>query len=77
MSENFRIILRPLEELHIQKRNSVKIEKVELKNDLDLKFKPGLYKMVESFLSGDNSRLCSISDQARIAPVYCQIANYI
>ena len=76
MSRNLRIILQPLEQLYIQKRGSVAIEKVEIDDSADKNFKPGLLRMVESFLRGDTSSLCSISGQASIFPVYCRIAGY-
>ena len=43
-----------MEELHIQKIGSVKIEKVEIDDDLDKKYKPGLYKQVSAFIFGDH-----------------------
>jgi len=76
MSRNFRIILRPLEQLQIQKRGSVSIERVNVDDTLDLKYKPGLYLMVEDFLREENDGLCSIEDQVYAFRYYCQIANY-
>lgn len=55
MTNAHRLIFRPLEELHIQEKRSVKIEKVDLDNSLDVDFKPGLYSEVKSFLYNDIS----------------------
>lgn len=45
-----RLYQKPLEELHIQELDSVKIGKVDIDDSLDKKFKPELYKEVQSFL---------------------------
>lgn len=50
MTRKHRLYFKPMEELHIQELDSVKIEKVEIDDSLDKKFKPGLYKEVQSFL---------------------------
>jgi len=46
-----RYIFRPFEKLHIQQLGSVKIDEIILNNELDTKFKPGLYEQVNSFLN--------------------------
>jgi predicted dehydrogenase len=46
-----RYIFRPLEKLQILKHNTVSVESVEMDDQLDLKFKPGLYRQTESFLN--------------------------
>lgn len=51
LTANHRLIFRPLEQLQIQKLGSVLIEKVELKDELDQNFKPGLYLQTKSFLN--------------------------
>ena len=76
MSRNFRTILRPLEQLYIQKRGTLTTERVSTDDTIDQKFKPGLYNMTDSFLSGKHSGLCTIDEQADIFRYYCQIANY-
>jgi hypothetical protein len=49
-----RLILRPMEQLYIQKIGSVAIEKVEIDDILDREYKPGLYLQVKSFLKNDS-----------------------
>lgn len=68
MTSEHRLIFRPLEELQIQEKRSVKIEKVEVDNRLDIEYKPGLYREVESFLNNE------ISD--RTVTVERQIKNW-
>lgn len=50
-----RFIFRPLEQLQVQNKGSIKIEQVEIDDVLDKAFKPGLYKQVETFLYNCNS----------------------
>jgi predicted dehydrogenase len=61
---NNRYIFRPLEELWIQKSKSVKLEKCFFDDDLDRKFKPGLYNQLIAFLfNQDDVRLIDINKQ--------------
>jgi len=61
LTHKHRYIFRPLEELKIQKLDSIKIETETLDDSLDKEFKPGLFRMVEAFLEGkEDQRLTSI-----------------
>lgn len=61
---NHRIIFRPMEQLKIQKINSLVINDVDIDDDLDKKFKPGLYKQVESFLNDkDDGKKITVHQQ--------------
>ena len=71
-----RLILRPLEKLQVCKIGSVKVEEVSLKNDLDTKYKPGLYRQTESFLKEDDYLFCSLKEQLENTTIYSQIAGY-
>lgn len=78
MTKNYRLIFRPLEKLQAQKRGSFELASIEIDNELDIKFKPGLFKEVESFL-GDKNSLCTIEEQVENLKYYKQIltgANY-
>jgi predicted dehydrogenase len=60
-----RLILRPMEKLQIQKHGSFSIEPVEPLDDLDQRFKPGLYAQTRAFLDGSEpNRLLSIARHA-------------
>lgn len=50
ITEKRRIILRPLELLQAQNLKSIHIEQVDLDDELDKLFKPGLYLQVNTFL---------------------------
>lgn len=70
-------IFRPMESLVIQKRGSIKQEIVEIRDELDQQFKPGLYLQVKAFLGGDYDRLCSLAEQHKMLPIYEQMAAYL
>ncbi len=59
-----RFIFRPMEQLHVQKIGSVAIEKMDIDDSLDIKYKPGLYRQVEAFLFGKlESSLLPLEEQ--------------
>ena len=72
-----RLILRPLEDLYIQKIGSLISEKVIFDDSLDHKFKPGLYNQVETFLNNPlSSCLCRLNDHYLMAKnFYVKICN--
>lgn len=76
LTNKHRLIFRPMEKLQIQKLGSVALEFVEIDDSLDLNFKPGLYKQVESFLSGDQQRLCAIDEHLEKSVIYTKMAGY-
>ena len=67
LTKESRLILRPMEQLHIQKIGSVAIEKVELEDSLDAEFKPGLYRQVQSYLASEHDNFCTIKDQVAMS----------
>ena len=73
---DFKLILKPLEKLFIQKKGSLDIEEITIHNDLDNLFKPGLYNQVKNFLDGDKKYLCSLDEQIKNFKWYYEIANY-
>lgn len=76
MTRDIRVILRPLEELSIQRRGSLTTEKVEVDDAYDRELKPGLRRMVEQFTGGGGGDLCTLTQQALMLPLYRQMANY-
>lgn len=74
LTRKHRFILRPLEKLQVQNIGSIKVEEVEITDQLDIKFKPGLYRQVESFL-GDKHNLCSIQEQVYNLDFYKKILD--
>jgi len=73
---DFKLILKPLEKLFIQKKGSLDIEEITIHSDLDNLFKPGLYNQVKNFLDGDKKHLCSLDEQIQNFKWYYKIANY-
>lgn len=52
LTNNHRLIFKPMEELAIQEKGSVQVNKVEIESDLDKVYKPGLYLQTQNFLNG-------------------------
>ena len=72
---NSRLILKPLEELQIQLKGSVAINKVQINNEFDVKFKPGLYEQTNCFLNQNYSSFITIDDQVEMFKIYKIIAE--
>lgn len=77
LTKKNRYVLRPMEQLQVQSKGTVKLIPVEISDQLDKDYKPGLYRQVEAFLSCDRSDLCSIEEQQLMFNVYSKMADYI
>ncbi|MES2590600.1 MAG: Gfo/Idh/MocA family oxidoreductase [Bacteroidota bacterium] len=75
LTKNSRLILRPLEELQIQLKGSVAINKVDLENSIDLQYKPGLFLQTKQFLNGIFSEFKTIGEQVEMLVIYDKIAQ--
>jgi len=75
MTKKNKLILCPIEKLQIQKLNSFLVEDVPLSNDLDQKFKPGLYKQIEDFLSKKPKKLPTFEKHYENLKHYYKILN--
>jgi predicted dehydrogenase len=72
-----RLIFRPMETLQVMKRGSVSVEMVNIDDDIDKAYKPGLYRQVEKFLADDlDLSLCPLREQLARWPIYEEIAGY-
>lgn len=58
-----RIYLKPMEQLQLQDKGSVRVYPVEIDDHLDKEFKPGFYLETSAFLKDDLTRLCTIEQQ--------------
>lgn len=74
MTNNYRLILRPLEKLQIMKKGSVNIEEVEIDYSLDTEFKPGLYLQTKNFIK-QSEKLLPIEEHLKIFQFYEKILN--
>jgi predicted dehydrogenase len=63
LTDKRRLIFRPMEKLHIQKKGSVAIEEFVTNDELDKKFKPGLFLQVKDFLDGKGLVSPDINEQ--------------
>ena len=76
LTSKHRLYLKPMEELWIQEKGSVKIEKIEFDNQLDMEYKPGLYLQTESFLMDkEDGKKITIFEQLEHWKCYEEIAG--
>lgn len=71
-----RYILRPMEQLQVIQLGSVKVGNMELDDELDKEYKPGLYKQTKAFLDRDDHLFCSVDEQLRHCAIYDEMAGY-
>ncbi len=75
LTKDHKLILCPLEKLKIQRIGSVAIEDVEIDDELDQKFKPGLFLQTRIFLNGNRAELLSINKHYERMLVFEHIEN--
>lgn len=68
--------LCPVETLTETMKGTVKEVPVEFENDPDIKFKPGIYRQTQAFVTGKSQTLCALEELERAFPSYLKIANY-
>jgi predicted dehydrogenase len=71
-----RLLLRPLEQLHVIHPGSTRMELLEADDSLDKAFKPGLFRQTEAFLNADDRLFCTLEDQLEHCAIYDEMANY-
>lgn len=76
LTKKNRYIFRPLEKLQVQELGTIKVDFIEIDDELDTTFKPGLKKQVEAFLEGSDKCLCGISEHAQKSRLYTEMAGY-
>lgn len=76
LTAKHRYVFKPMEELTIIKLGTVKEEKFQIDNNLDLEYKPGLYLETKTFLDNDFSIHCTLEDQMSLIDTYYSMANY-
>ena len=74
LTKKHRLIFRTMEKLQIQNIGEIAINEAELDDDLDRKFKPGLFQEVKAFMGGDYTNLVRIEDQLENLKYY-QLIN--
>ena len=73
-TKKHKIIFRPLEKIFVINKHSSK--NISPKNNLDKRFKPGIYLQTKSFLEGKDKLFCTIDDQINRFKLYYKIAGY-
>lgn len=68
--------LCPVETLTETLKGTVIENAIELDNELDLTYKPGLYCQTKAFLEGDRRSFGSTEDLEQVFPLYLNIAGY-
>lgn len=64
LTQKHRLYFKPMEKLQIQEKGSVEVKFIELDDELDTTYKPGLYRQVESFLKElDDGKKITIEEQ--------------
>lgn len=77
LTQEHKLILRPMEKLQIQKRGTVTqdfVQEIEYSHDDD--YKPGVYLQTKYFLENHFEGLCTIEEQKNILDIYNKMANY-
>jgi len=77
LTPSVRYIFRPMEKLHITKKGSVAINEVKLDDDLDIKFKPGVFMQNQQFFLGNPMGLMvPLSEAVELVRLSQLIGNY-
>lgn len=76
LTRSTRYIFRPMEKLQVMRRGSVGIEEVQLIDDLDQKFKPGVYLQDKAFVEGDTSQLVALEQAVELVRLAGRMAGY-
>lgn len=76
MTEKHRLIFRPMEQLQVQDIGSVRVNRIELNDELDKIYNPGLYKQVESFLLNiDDGKKLQIGKQVEHMKIFAEMEH--
>ena len=66
-----------MEKLSVQNKGQINITDIELPNEKDINFKPGIHDLVHSFLNDDYSKLLSLEEQIEHIKIYNKIFLFI
>lgn len=75
LTKNHRLILRPMEDLQVQEKGKVAIEKLEINNQIDLDFKAGVYLQTQAFINNDATALKTLHEQIDFFDLCTQILD--
>lgn len=72
-----RLILRPIEQLQIMYVDSGKTYKVGVMDDVDVKYKAGVYRQTKAFCDDDYVLLCPLYKHLNNMKIYTKMAGYV
>lgn len=73
MTRKHRLYLKPMETLQIQNIGSVILVPVDLDDELDKKYKPGLYLQTKDFIEDSDRYLCPVKEQKECWEIYMRM----
>jgi predicted dehydrogenase len=77
MTKSTRYVFRPIEKLSVMRRGRFDLEPMALDDEIDTRFKPGVYHQNAAFLAGDKmAGLMPLSEAAELIPLAQKIAGY-
>ena len=76
LTNQHRLILRPMEKLQLQNIGSIDTEFVDIEDEIDKDFKPGIHRQVCNFLDNELVNFCDLCEQIQNFQTYKKIANY-
>jgi len=77
LTSSQRYVFRPLEALQVIERDTVRLEPVPLDDDLDERYKPGVFLQDEAFLTGRGAeRLCTYPEALARLELASKMAGY-
>jgi predicted dehydrogenase len=72
-----RYVFRPLEQLGVQRRGASAVDGIDLQDDLDRRFKPGVYLQDKAFVEGpEHSALATLDDALKLLALGEAIGAY-
>lgn len=77
MTRSTRYVFRPMEKLSVMRKGRFDLEPMVLEDEMDIRFKPGVYHQNAAFLAGDRmAGLVTLAEAAALIPMGQKIAGY-
>jgi predicted dehydrogenase len=76
ITDYHRLLFKPLETLQQQPHGDLSYYDIPLDDELDKRYKPGLFCQVNNFLNDNTEDFCSIQEQVSKTKIYYRIAGY-
>ena len=77
MTKSTRYVFRPMEKLSVMRRGQFNLEPVDIEDEMDIRFKPGVYHQNKAFLNGNlSSRLVTLQAAVDLIALAQRLAGY-